>query len=241
MLQIVICEDNVEYLGLIVSYVKRILKSRNIPGEIVCASVHPDEVKSYLNCHDANVLLFDIDLKTEQTGYDLALKIREINADTYLVFISEHLEYVLQSFKARPFDFLPKPVTQNRLSICLESIWKDYCRKNTSIDSNDSIQIKFGTTVYYVKKNDIVYISAYGKKLEIKTLNGIINCYETLKSFEGKLTGSEQFIRCHKSFIVNSMHIREIRLKEMEIHMTTGDICYIGKKYRMRITGLCNH
>ena len=47
MLQIVICEDNVEYLGLIVSYVKRILKSRNIPGEIVCASVHPDEVKSY--------------------------------------------------------------------------------------------------------------------------------------------------------------------------------------------------
>ena len=36
-----------------------------------------------------------------------------------------------------------------------------------------------------LRKNDIVYISAYGNKLEIKTLNGIINCYEP-KSFEGQ-------------------------------------------------------
>jgi len=240
MLQIVICEDNVEYLNLIAGYVKRILKLKNIPGEIVYASVHPDEVETFLICHDVNVLLLDIDLKAKQTGYDLALKIREVNSDAYLVFISEHLEYVLQSFKARPFDFLPKPVTQNRLSICLESIWKDYCRKNASNDLNNTIQIKFGTTVYYIKKNDIVYIAAYGNKLEVKTIDGIISCYDTLKSFEGKLADSGQFIRCHKSFIVNSMYLREIRLKEMEIHMTTGDICYIGKKYRMRITELSN-
>ncbi|NMA65239.1 MAG: LytTR family transcriptional regulator [Clostridiaceae bacterium] len=46
---------------------------------------------------------------------------------------------------------------------------------------------------------------------------------------------SKNFIRCHKSFIVNSRYIKEVRLKEMEIHMSTGDICYIGKKYKSKL------
>lgn len=235
MLKIVICEDNIEYLRLIKGYVCEILESNNITGEVVCATTQPNEVELFLERGDANVLLFDIDLNSDQTGYELALKTRQINADAYLVFISEHLEYVLQSFKVRPFDFLPKPVTLNRLSLCLESIWMDYCRKNTLNDTTDTIQIKFGTTIYYVKKNEIVYIEVYGNKLEVHTSNGVINCYETLESYEKKLMDSKHFIRCHKSFIVNSLFIKEVRLKEMEISMTTGDICYIGKKYKSKL------
>ena len=116
VLRIIICEDNAEYLNLLEDYVNHTLESGNIAGEVVCAATHPDEVESYLTQGDANVFLFDIDLNSDKNGYELAVKIRENNPEAYLVFISEHLEYVFQSFKVRPFDFLPKPVTMKRLS-----------------------------------------------------------------------------------------------------------------------------
>lgn len=235
MLRIIICEDNAEYLNLLEDYVNHTLESGNIAGEVVCAATHPDEVESYLTQGDANVFLFDIDLNSDKNGYELAVKIRENNPEAYLVFISEHLEYVFQSFKVRPFDFLPKPVTMKRLSLCMESIWKDHCRKNTAKDAEDIAQIKFGTNIHFIKKSEIVYIASYGNKLEIKTLDGILYCYEPLKTFEKKLEGNKIFIRCHKSFIVNSLYIREIRLKEMEVLMSTGDICFIGKKYKNKL------
>jgi len=116
VLRIIICEDNAEYLKLLEDYVNHTLESGSIAGEVVCAATHPDEVESYLTQGDANVFLFDIDLNSDKNGYELAVKIRENNPEAYLVFISEHLEYVFQSFKVRPFDFLPKPVTMKRLS-----------------------------------------------------------------------------------------------------------------------------
>ena len=49
------------------------------------------------------------------TGLQLAEKIREFNKDSYIIFTTGHLEYSLMAYKLKTFDYIPKPITLERL------------------------------------------------------------------------------------------------------------------------------
>ena len=57
--------------------------------------------------------------------------------------------------------------------------------------------------------------------------------YETYSSFT-KISGMlpYNFVRCHKSYIVNLSKITDIDFIDNEITFTKNDKCYIGPKYK---------
>ena len=232
MLEIVICEDNIEYLDVLSGYVTKALLENNIPGGIVCKTTNPKQVLEYFKFNSANVLFLDIDLSDDINGCDLALMIKEQVNRPYIVFISEHLEFVFTVFKTRAFDFLPKPATYNKIKNCLLEIHKDYLNATEYDNRDNSIKIKSGATIYNIKKDDIVFIEKLQNKAIIHGVGKLVTCYETLEHFVDLFTKDNQFVRCHKSFIVNKKHISEIRMNKLEVLFKTGHVCYIGKKYK---------
>ena len=83
----------------------------------------------FISDHSPNVFFLDIDLNSKWSGLDLASIIHEKSSDAYIVFISQYTNLVFQSFKVRPFDFLPKPVTKKDLGDVLMEINNDYLKK----------------------------------------------------------------------------------------------------------------
>jgi len=235
MLNIVICEDNTEYRNLLNKYVSEILKNEDILGKIELTCNDPNLVLQSLYKKTQNVFFLDIDLKSHMNGYELAENIKKNINKPYIVFITEHLEFVFQTFKIRPFDFLPKPVGYDILKNCLIDIYHDHL-KNNSLPENspaaDRITIKSGTSIFYIYKQDIIFIEKIQNKAILHTCNKEISCYEALEYFEDLLKEDSSFVRCHKSFIANKTHIQEIKLNTMEIEFNTGDKCYIGRKYK---------
>ena len=55
--------------------------------------------------------------------------------------------------------------------------------------------------------------------------------YVTYNSFN-KLNLPKNFVRCHKSFIVNVNNISNILLNDNLIQLKNGSVCYIGPKYK---------
>lgn len=234
MLQIVVCDDNSEYLNNICNFVEGIISDNCLNAKLVFKTGSPFEVQQFLKKNEANVFFMDIDLKASITGYDLAREIKESNPRLYIVFLTEQLQYVLQSFKVRPFDFLPKPASKNILEECLLAINKDF-QDLTHQNEAQNLIVKFGSTIHYVPKNEIVYIETFSNKSIIHTIASNVTCYESLDSFEKRLYNEKTFVRCHKSFLANRAYFSEIRLNTLEIIFTTGHICYIGKKYKDRV------
>ena len=68
------------------------------------------------------VFLLDATLDAPGSGIVLADHIREHSVDVPILFLTDHLEYVLIAFRAQPFDFLPRPVGADRFAECLRSL-----------------------------------------------------------------------------------------------------------------------
>lgn len=230
MLEIVVCEDNNEYRKMITENLNCLITDHKISGSIVLDCASPRQVEKFIIANHPNVFFLDIDLDAELNGLDLASIIHEKMDDAYIVFISQYANLVFKSFKVRPFDFLPKPITKKVLSDVLIEINHDYL-KRFYIAKPGLLNIKIGNKIYQIPQNEIVFMEKYGNKCIIHSKTKTVYCYQSLDAIYDKL-GNTDFIRCHKSFIANKNFIEQTNLSDMEIIFTNGQKCFIGGKYK---------
>ena len=111
MLNFVLCDDNKGILEKLEKMIESIIIKNNLSGEIVFSATTPNDIMNYIENNQFDVLILDIDLKSEISGLTLANNIRKNNKKAYIIFTTAHLEYTMVAYKYKTFDFLPKPVT----------------------------------------------------------------------------------------------------------------------------------
>ena len=227
MLSFVLCDDNKVMLEKLSTMLKSIFVKHNIDAKIDLLATKPQEVLDYFSNHSINVLFLDIDLKTSTSGLDLAESIRKYNKDIYIIFTSAHLEYILIAYRYKTFDFIPKPITPERLNETIVRLLDDIsCSKKKPffIRLNNNSTIIEESSVYFIKKE--------GMQLIFYTENREYKLYSSFKKLEGVLP--PHFIRCHKSYIVNINHIGQISSKDSYIifNKEFEEKCFIGPKYK---------
>ena len=233
MLEIVVCEDNNEYRKFITESLNLLISDNKINGSVVFDCASPEQVLEFMGDNNPNVFFLDIDLNAELNGLDLASEIHENIVDAYIVFISQYANLVFKSFKVRPFDFLPKPITKKDLADVLLEINNDYLKK-FDIEKPELLNIKIGSKIYQIPKSEIVFLEKYGNKCIVHSKTKTVYCYQSLDTIYDKL-GNADFIRCHKSYIVNKNFIEQTNLSDMEIILTNGQKCFIGGKYKKNL------
>jgi len=241
-MKIAICEDERAYLDYLTRTLQEISDENSFGVSISLACTTQEELEHFLLSDIADVYLLDINLKSGLEGYELALGIRERQPRAYIVFISENLGMVFQSFKAHPFDFLPKPVSKNALMNLLTDIARHMTiqRQERQQERNNGgrcITIRSAAKNYHVNKDDIIMIEKLREKAFVYTAGSKLTCYISLDEFEGMLADAKTFTRCHKSFIVNKNYIVEEDPVQMKLILEGGLSCYVSRNYRKRVFG----
>jgi DNA-binding LytR/AlgR family response regulator len=95
-----------------------------------------------------------------------------------------------------------------------------------------SILIKDGESIRKILVDDIYFISKQKNKILIFLKNDIVESYGSLYNINAILTNRAEFIRTHKSFIVNMNKIYSIN----KLTDSTYNIKFIGVKYEAFIT-----
>ena len=238
LLRMVLCEDNCSYAIFLKTTIENLCKNQPDIGKIVSISNSSSDIEVFLKTNKANVFLLDIDLKSEKNGLDIAREIREFDENAYIVFISQHTQQVFDSFKLKPFDFIPKPSTKEYIEDLIKRIYLDFS-KNITKNSENTLQIKIGSKIHYLPTNEVLYIEKQDNKCIIHSKNSEVYCYDTLESILNKIP-TPNFIRTHRSFIVNSNFIKKIDLKALEIILKNDETCFIGGKYKKNLLHLTN-
>lgn len=220
MIQFVLCDDNKDTLEKISDYLKTILIKNNIDASIAFATTNPKKLYNYTKNNKVDVLLLDIDLNDEITGIDLAKKIRQGNKDLYIIFLTAHFEYSMLAYKVKTFDYLVKPLSCSKLE---ETI----LRLNEDIHSNNTLFVKIGNGKHVFKANDILYIEKDRSRAIVHTPSSSTPIYGSMGSIISCLP--DNFIRCSKSYIVNTQKIDLIDNKAHTFNIENEIINYSNK------------
>ena len=106
---------------------------------------------------------------------------------------------------------------------------KDYLLKKAN-----TISLKSGKINYHIIKNNILYIESYRNYIVIHTSISDYTLRYTLKKIQKKL--GNEFIQCHKSYLVNLNNV--ICIKEKFIELKNKITLPIGNKYKQNLHNL---
>ena len=225
MLDFALCDDNNNVLIKLEKMLESVFINKKFDAQVVLSTTQPEELINYIRNNTINVVILDIDLKSKVSGLDLANMIRKRDKNVYIIFTTGHLEYGLMAYKYKTFDYLPKPITIERLEDTLVRLFEDVSgtsSKFVRLDNNKTI----------IKEDSIQYIQKDGMKVIFHTDT---RDYETYSSFRKILPQlSDQFIQCHKSYIVNLQKITDVNTAIHPICLNSNHNvrCYIGPKYK---------
>ena len=93
-------------------------------------------------------------------------------------------------------------------------------RKYLRIDNRNTI----------ISEDEIEYIKRDGMKLVFHTTYRDYELYSSFAKIQSKLP--DNFVRCHKSFIVNINNITELDLTSNIVYFSKNSSCDIGPKYK---------
>ena len=223
MLNFVICDDDIRMIEKLSSVIEKVLLNHDYDAKIVFKTTNYDKLLEYISSNNVNVVFLDIEFSgCKENGLDIAKKIRKINKNCYLIFVTSHFEYIVNAYKFKRFDYIFKS------SIDIENISSTLKRLFDDIYDSDAKFLKINNKNTFIDLKDILFIEKAGVKIIYHTYQ---TDYVSYNSFN-KLTLPKNFIRCHKSFIVNIDNISNISYADNIIYLKNGSTCYIGPKYK---------
>ena len=234
MLNFVVCDDNMHILDKISKILESIFIEHNFDANIIFKTTSANDVLSYIqnNYNKIDVLLLDINLKSEVSGLDIAKNLRKYNKNTYIIFTTGHLEYVMMAYKYKTFDYLPKPIT-------FEKIEETVIRLFNDISNNSNKYLKLVSKNMLINEDDIYYIKKDGMRAIFISPDQTYEIYNSFSKIQNSLPSN--FIRCHKSYIVNINKISDIRININKIYFKNNISCSIGPKYKNNLLEVINN
>ena len=223
-LRIGICDDDKEDLWRIEEAVRTSINKINIPVTIESHLFGIGEDMYEANRQESFDLFFlDIEMP-ELDGFKLARKICSGNPQVCLIFVSAHDSFIFDSQEYMPFWFVRKGMLEKDMLLALQKYFE------VTVSKRIHYRLKDGRGYRDLFLQDIMYIECQGHMLMLQKADGkVYKQYGSLKALEEKLSGHD-FLRIHKSFLVNQKYIDEIGKRE--VRLLDGTVLEMGRDRR---------
>lgn len=137
-------------------------------------------------------------------GIQTAQKIRTIQKDLKIIFLSSSTDHYPQAYEVFAFNYIVKPFDRERLYAVLGRALDELRKENVH-----KIPIQYKGTMHSVDCRQIQYIESRDKFLLFHLMDGnILQCYGKLEEIL-KALPPQYFFRCHQSFLINLAHVTE--------------------------------
>ena len=170
-------------------------------AEIHCFQSGETFLKSDLKTYD--FFLLDVNME-EADGIEVAQKLRSEGIEAPIVYISAYLEMAPRGYSVRAFRYLLKNDLNELFDFTLDEVLSDLQKKC------EIFRVKTQDGIIKLKLSEIVYFESYKRYLVIHTGEKEYKQYGKISDVSSEL-GNKGFIRIHKSYLLNMLHIKCIR------------------------------
>ena len=201
-MNIAIIEDSGQELSLLERCLQSYLSSRQV-YRVIDTYTSGEAFLENWPSKSYDLVFLDI-LMEGISSIEVARKIRETDSECLLIFISSSKEYALQGFEVRAFDYLLKPLSEERFQKTM-----DLCQ-NELAKHIRYIEVKESRTLVKIPLNEIIYTDYYNHYIQIHTAARLIRSYQQFDVFSPLLLCYPQFLCCYRNCIVNMDHVDSV-------------------------------
>lgn len=145
-----------------------------------------------------------------------------------VIFTTAFDEYAIKAFEVNAVDYLLKPIDKSRFDAAMSKLpSRLHYKENTeavldaaalSPSQSNRVVVKKDGVIKIIPVADINYLEADDDYVKLSTSDGAFYKNKTMSFFEQTLD-SNQFIRIHRSYIINLAQVTKIELKEKDSYI----------------------
>jgi two-component system LytT family response regulator len=176
--------------------------------------------------HEPDLIFLDIQMP-KINGFEM---LELLEAPPSVIFTTAYDEYAIRAFDTHAIDYLLKPFSSERFDKAVQK-WLANRSPATAAQTQalqdittqmpsqqQRIVVKIAGKIKIIPLHEIVYLEAADDFVKIHTQEGSFLKNKTMNHFETALDGN-QFVRVHRSFIVNVQQMTRIDPYEKENHL----------------------
>lgn len=225
-MHIVVCEDDPLYLKSIHEKIIRWSEENGHADTKVQSFSSSEEFldtwSTGLNC---DIIFLDVQFLCEIDGMEVAKQIRMTDTNVPIVFITNFDTYIREGYAVRALRYLSKPVCYNDIAPCLDIAYNQY-----TLSHNEFLILSTAGKRIAIRYTEILFFEALSPHTVIFKQGDIhpIQLRYRFSDIKQKVP-HQLFVPCHRSYIVNLIHVRCV--KRTELILSNGARLPVSRLY----------
>jgi len=191
--------------------------------------------------HQPDLIFLDIQMP-KINGFEM---LELIDHPPLVIFTTAFEEYAIKAFDAHATDYLLKPFSKERFDKAMQKLTSQRVNATQAVvdmalqtaTPSNRIVVKDNGKIKIIPMAQVQYLEAADDYVKIITADGSFLKKKTMQYFEDSLPPQE-FIRIHRSYLINASLITRIDLHEKDSHLlllTTGARLPVSKAGYVRL------
>ena len=202
MPRIAVVDDQPDMRQQLCSMIDQYSRENNCMLEVTAFSDGAQVITNY--CKGFDIIFLDIEMP-ELGGMDAAERIRTVDPDVVLVFVTNMAQYAIRGYEVDALDFVLKPVSYYQFSTKLERALQRIQRRR-----GGQIALQVGGGVQLLNTDDILYLETRDRLLHYHTAADTWSVRGSLQKAEKELA-PYHFARCNQCYLVNLRHVTGVQ------------------------------
>ena len=220
MLKIAIVENDVQDAELLTRYIKQYEKEAGISADV---SVFEDGELFLLNYKTHfDIVFMDIKL-VGIDGPEAARRLRAIDQEIVIVFVTSMAQYAIKGYEVNAFDFLVKPVSYELFRIKLDKVREHTGRRNSA-----SFAVQNAGVMRMVPLAEIKYVESVKHYLFFHTRSEELKMRASLGDIK-PLFKANGFAEVNRSLLVNLAYVEGYTPQEIVV---SGEKLPLSRVYK---------
>lgn len=206
MLQIAVCDDNIDELSNMVQLINLYQLSKNLSCEYAVFPNGFELISALEKGKRFDIYCLDI-IMPGFMGIEVAKEIRNFDQTAPILFFTTSPEFALESYTVKAINYVLKPISKEKFFITFDELLEQIKVKR----NDDAIIVKSNRGIQKILISNLVFVEVIGRNVFYHLLSGkVIECTDNFSSVCDKLLKYGCFIKTHRSYLVNMRYVDTI-------------------------------
>ncbi len=201
-MRIAVCDDDEREISRIRKLITEYQISRNETIECQYFTNGTDFLCE-LKGGEYDLVLLDI-LMPGISGIKIAQELRELDKNVRFIFVSASPEFAVESYRVGAYYYLLKPVEADSFFALLDKV-----KGELSVQTEQGFILKSRDSIVWIAFDKLVHVEVINKTVFFYLSDGTVHeATATLADFEGELLSRPEFLKTHRSYLINLNYIQ---------------------------------